>query len=181
MSPKPLLEGCKMKNCERCVYFGAYKGYYRAGCKEYICSAFPAGKCDLIFVKKTCRNYKEKNMNIEEAYKVLQAEWVRINNVEVGDLVKVTRVPKQAELGSDVYYNTSKQKQVGNSYEVERFKPRYIVLNTGEGSACLYPFFCLELVKKAEPKIEIDVKINGVTSKLSDVSQETLLNIREKS
>lgn len=35
-------------------------------------------------------------------------------------------------------------------------------------------------LRKVEPKIEITVKVNGETRKLKDISEETLLNIRNK-
>jgi len=111
-------------------------------------------------------------MNIREAYQVLQAEWVKLYNVEVGDTVKVLRKAKKNELGWSNSWESCmfvKQKK-----RVEGIGHN-IVLDDGYG----YPFFVLEFVEKGEPKIEIDVRINGRTVKLSEISEETLLNIRK--
>ena len=113
-------------------------------------------------------------MNIEEAYKVMQAEWVRLYNVEVGDTVKVLRAAKTRELGWGNSWEMVMN--AGSEREVRSVSDGNIDLDDGYG----YPFFVLELVKKAEPTIEINIKINGETRKLSDISQETLLNIRSK-
>ncbi len=128
-----------------------------------------------------CECFERKNMNtkeiIKEAYKVLQAAWVKLYNVESGDIVKVLRTPAHVnELGSQTRTAVVEEHMVGSEYLIDWVAPDRIIIK-----GLSWPFFCLELVKKAEPVIEIDVKINGVTRKLSDVSQETLLNIRNES
>ena len=119
------------------------------------------------------------NTEIKEAYKVIQKAWVELYNVEVGDTVRVLRKAKTNELGwhnSWSYYDDKMSESVGNLLKVS-YVGRDISLDNGYG----YPFFCLEPVKKAEPKIEITVKVNGKESKLSAISKETLLNIRRQS
>ena len=164
-----------MKNCEKCIYFGGYTGYYRSGCKEYLCSSFPASKVQLIYIKQVCRNYKEKEMTVKEAYQVMQAAWVELYNIEVGDTVKVLRWFKSYELGFRYCNVSSYARKIGTVREVENnaIKVKF------EKDGAYFPFFCLEFIKKAEPKIEIDVRINGKTAKLCDISEETLRNIRK--
>ena len=114
-------------------------------------------------------------MSLRDCYELMQAEWVKLYNVEVGDIMRVLRAVKDCELG---YFGESadrKNRMVGKCYEVLRIDSNHIVL-----AHDYFPFFCLEFVKKAEPEIEINVKINGKISKLSDISKETLLNIRSQ-
>ncbi len=173
-----------MKHCENCKWFGGYTGKTGLVVQSYHCNdPHPIMKYDHFNPKYTCGHFEErKDMSIKEAYKVLQAAWVKLYNVESGDIVKVLRAPtKWGELGYDGCETDIKKQYIGKSYTVREIQQGMLVLEVSDGSCNCFPFFCLELVKKAEPVIEIDVKINGVTSKLSEVSEETLLSIREQS
>lgn len=169
-----------MKHCEKCEWFGGYTeiiDFERD--RQYRClsviSVFVGinYRPDLI-----CSKYKErKDMNIEEAYKVLQAQWVKDNNVEVGDTVRVLRKAKTNELG---WQNTwTPFMKSGQTLRVKSISINNVNLDVtpwGLG----YPFFCLEFVKKAEPTIEITCKVNGKVTTLKTLSDETLLRIRDK-
>lgn len=123
-----------------------------------------------------------QNMNIQEAYEVMQAAWVELYNVEVGDVVRLLRAPKISnELGCFSYKSTTKERYVGYSYEIEQIYSTCLVLKGCLPGHHCFPFFCLEFVKKAEPVIEITCKVNGEVTTLKTLSEETLLNIRENS
>jgi len=118
-------------------------------------------------------------MTVEEAYKILQAEWVKLYDAEVGDMVKVLRTPTvNNELGSFGYETSAKGKFVGQTCKISRIDRHSLFLD--ETCGYCFPFFCLEFVKKAKPKIEITVKVNGKEVSLKSLSEETLLNIRKK-
>jgi len=130
-------------------------------------------------------------MTDKEAYQHLQASWVRDNDVEVGDIVKVLRAPKDNELGSRVFCTEAKKEMVGNNCQVRSIRPNGVCLNGWafpffcdylrvENVGC-WPFFCLEVVKKEVPKIKLTCEVNGNTVPLSTLSEETLLKIRRQS
>jgi len=126
-----------------------------------------------------CPDFERKNMSIEDAYETLQEEWARLYNVEVGDYVRVLRkVTTTDELGS--FFTVNGEEQVDGVYKVTRINRHAIGLAAGDYEF-LYPFFCLEFVKKAQPEIDITLKINGKEARLSEISEETLLNIRRNS
>ena len=128
-----------------------------------------------------CRNYTEREeMSVEKAYMLLQKKWVKLYDVEVGDIVEVLRVPNCGELGSGVRSPSGKGHCVRGSYNIKEIRHNCISLANGS-TACLFPFFCLEFVKKADPTIEITCRVNGKVSTLKDISEETLLNIRRNS
>jgi len=114
-------------------------------------------------------------MNLKDAYQILQAEWVRLYNVEVGDTVKVLRTAEYHELGWSNSWTMGKQ-VVGKILKV-----CHIGYDISLGDGFGYPFFCLELVKKAKPKIELTCKVNNKTVPLNTLSEETILNIRRQS
>jgi len=120
-------------------------------------------------------------MKLKECYRKMQANC----GIKKGDIVKVLRTFKTSELGSNASWLEHKN-LIGQMFKVKDISEsgRSFVLDIptspGYEEYNLFPFFVLELVKKAEPVIEITVKINGVTRKLSDISQKTLLNIRNK-
>jgi len=115
-------------------------------------------------------------MTDKEAYQHLQASWVKDNNIKVGDIVKVLRIPKRNELGSDCWSACYYQTAVGTEISVDFVYPDKIVLD-GYG----WPFFCLEFVRKAPPKIKITCEVNGKKVPLKDLSEETLLKLRRRS
>ena len=173
-----------MEHCEKCIWFGGYIGKTKEQKEVFMC-VDPDWNSTHTNPYEPCGAYKErkdmtlKEMKLKEAYKVLQAEWVKLYNVEVGDTVRVLSAPKENdELGTvGCCESEGKKRMIGNSYEILR-------INSGTVAGIsiygwVFPFFCLELVKKAEPKIEINVKINGKTAKLSQISEETLSNLRD--
>lgn len=94
-------------------------------------------------------------MGIKEAYKVMQAAWVKEYDVRVGDTVKVLRIAKSHETGWD------------NNWPSDRFVDKTgkvaDIRTTGSGvqigGDCdnfLFPFFCLEKVKSAPHTIAFD-------------------------
>jgi len=129
-----------------------------------------------------CECFERKTMSIEKVYEVMQEAWVELYNVEVGDVVKVLRTAKTRELG---WVNSwVPEMKPGRELKVTSITKNNVNLEnvaSRYGSSLGYPFYVLEPVKKAEPVIEITIKVNGKESKLSDISKETLLNIREKS
>jgi len=126
-------------------------------------------------------------MTDKEAYQHLQASWVRDNNVKVGDTVKVLRAPTTPEeLGYGGLEVGEKRRYVGRTFEIIGLgmlgiKNLAVVLDVPDSRFNCFPFFCLEVVKKAESKIKITCEVNGKVSKLSDISEETLLKIRRQS
>ncbi len=165
----------KMKNCERCVYFGGYTGYCRAGCREYMCSCFPAGKCQLIYVKKVCKNYKENEVLDE-----------RKEMFKTGD-----RVKSHDGSFSEALVNGKKEVASGASFNR---KPVTVVLtNLNEPSHggqvsdtliyCEGNYYLVQqrFLNHLEPTIEITCKVNGKVSTLKAISEETLLGIRNQS
>jgi len=112
-------------------------------------------------------------MSLKEAYKTMQAAWVKLHNVEVGDTVKILRNTRQDELGSIGGYCNW---MTGKERQVSFIGKNYIGLE----QVGYFPFFCLEVVKKAEPKIDITVKVNNKEVPLSVLSEKTILNIRSK-
>lgn len=117
-------------------------------------------------------------MNYREAYRILQAKC----GIKVGDRVKVLRTFKLHELGCNAVWGNHKN-LIGQTFKVIGIgvSDRSFALNIptprGWEGYNLFPFFVLE---KVSSEIEITVKINGETRKLSDISEETLLNIRNK-
>jgi len=168
------------RTCEDCKWFGGYTGEKGVAVQTYFCdNPVSAIKYRHYNPKNICKRFEERKTMVEsktlqEAYKIMQAAWVELYDVEVGDTVKIIRDTKNNELGSLHGYcdwMTGKECQVssiGNNY-------------IGLERAGYFPFFCLEVVKKAEPKIEVTCKINGETMPLSTLSEETILNIRKGS
>jgi len=112
-------------------------------------------------------------MTDREAYEHLQASWIKLYNVEVGDTVRILRNMRFEELGCKGHNSIDAK---GLERKIDKIGPNYIHLDR----AGYWPFFCLELVKKAEPKIEITCKVNNKAVPLNTLSEETLLNIRKQ-
>jgi len=168
------------RTCEDCKYFGGYTGQKGVAVQTYFCNyPFSAIVYRHYSPKDICGYFEERKTmvelkTLEKAYKVMQAAWVELHHVEVGDTVKILRGMGHNELGS---VGESCNWMTGKECRVSAIKDNYIALEqTG-----YFPFFCLEVVKKAEPKIEVTCKINGETMPLSTLSEETILNIRRSS
>ena len=130
------------EHCEHCMFFKGYVGKKRHKCK-YTDTDFP-------YPETTCSFYKprkEQNMNIKEAYKVMQAAWVDLYDVKVGDTVRVLRSPKNNELGCIC---AGSRDYVGERKVVERICCDFIEAGP------YWPFFCLEKIKSALHTIAFD-------------------------
>ena len=169
-----------MRTCENCKWFGKITGY---GVTQdtFSCNKKEFAEQDLIFVEDiVCNYYERKNMNIKDCYNFMQAEWVKLYNVEVDDTVKVLCCGKDMELGFQSFFTPTMFTLIGSTAKITFIHTNGIGLSFSEDTYFCFPFFCLEFVKKAEPKIEITCKINNKDVPLSTLSKETLLNIREK-
>ncbi len=112
-------------------------------------------------------------MELKEAYKVMQAAWVKEVGLEVGDTVKVLRSNVGGELGSNACGQTKNELVLnGNMAKVSEITERNIWV-LSDGSGCPYtmcfPFFTLEFIKKAEKKPEKMVSVRG-----KEYSEDTL-------
>ena len=165
-----------MKHCENCIWFGGYTGTVGGLVQAYYCKdPAPRIRYDHYNSNLICGNYKErKEMNTEEAYKVLQAAWVRLYNVEVGDIVRLVKAAKSYELGCTSSFCNSLD-DIGREFIVKAIHSEGGLKVNG----WFVPFFCLEFVKKAEPTVEITCKVNGEVTSLKTLSEETILNIRK--
>lgn len=94
-------------------------------------------------------------MEIKEAYRVMQAEWVRINNVQVGTRVRCTREYVMNEMGSCVMGKDAVY--VGQEYTVAGIYEQYIACDEC-GRTPYHPFFALEVIGQPENMIEIEGK-----------------------
>ena len=90
------------------------------------------------------------NMNLQEAYKIMQDNC----GIEVGDTVKVLRRAENKENGWNNNWGDYMDDHIGKEYIVTELAVGGIRLNNW----CCFPFFVLELVKKA-PKLPYPVKI----------------------
>ena len=111
-------------------------------------------------------------MSVNEAYQVLQAEWVKTYNVEVGDTVRVLRAAKSGECGWEDSWIMDHF--IGQTFKV-RYIGRSIVLDCGY----TYPFFCLEFVKKAEPTIKITCEVNNKLVPLNTLVETRRIEIEQ--
>jgi len=111
-------------------------------------------------------------MTDKEAYKHLQASWIKLYNVKVGDTVRILRDMCSDELGCKGHKSLEIR---GLERKIDKIGPDYIHLEEGG----YWPFFCLELVKKAEPETEITYKVSIKVEPLSALSEETISNLRK--
>ncbi len=143
-------------NCENCKNF---KGYTGAIAKEYRC-AYRNEKMgwDLsVCPHHICSEYKprkEQDMDIKEAYKVMQAAWVDLYDVKVGDTVKVVKGMSSNELGCwcTETGNSRKANKIGETLKIQSIAERYISLAVSGD----WPFFCLEKIKSKPHTIAFD-------------------------
>ena len=96
-------------------------------------------------------------MNQEEIYKELQAQWVKLNDLKVGDKVKITCKAEDHQGGWGNCWARSMTHYVGNTRAVISIRPTLGVELSGCGR---YPFFVLE-------KVEIPKIVKSLTDILS--------------
>ncbi len=85
-------------------------------------------------------------MDIKLVYKIMQAEWVRINDVKIGTTVKITRLYKTDEMGCDADGIGDSNHWIGKEFTVNRIQDNHIV------AGCYHPFFVFEVVRQPEPE-----------------------------
>lgn len=112
---------------------------------------------------------------LTEAYKVMQEHC----GIEVGDTVKVLREWKRGEMGFEgvMYQPSTRPKFVGEECVVSEMRATNVVVEGMLGEFCVsIPFFCLELVEKAKPKLPKGVTFeeNGLTVGGTFVSLDTI-------
>ena len=83
-------------------------------------------------------------MDIKEAYKVMQAEWVKLYDVKVGTEVKLLRGYQDYELGCNCL-SVQDPKLFGGI--VDKIRNNSIRTN-----GTIHPFFVLEVVGQPKPK-----------------------------
>lgn len=91
-------------------------------------------------------------MDIKEAYKIMQAKWVKINNVQVGTVVKIIREYKTDEMGcaAGSLHGIDHWNEKANM--VTRIESNYIYTEV------CHPFFALEVVKQPEKMLMVQGK-----------------------
>lgn len=94
-----------------------------------------------------------KEMNLQEAYKVMQANC----GIEVGDTVKVLRKAKSYEMGWEDSWALAMDETVGELYTVISYDEEYKEFRLDNHFQ--YPFFVLELVKKGK-KLQEPIRIS---------------------
>ncbi len=101
-------------------------------------------------------NRMKNKMNLQEAYKVMQAAC----GIEVGDIWRPVRKFKKTELGSFATCwdaDSIKALMQGVACEVEELWPEAVWLKRPGHPSFSFPFFALELVEKAKPEKMIPV------------------------
>ncbi|KKK79373.1 hypothetical protein LCGC14_2834170 [marine sediment metagenome] len=88
-------------------------------------------------------------MEITEAYKIMQAAWVDLYDVKVGDTVRVLREMRRNELGcrGGLSGKTDEKCQ----YKITHIDPNAIGIRSGD-----WPFFVLEKIESALHTIAFD-------------------------
>jgi len=120
---------------------------------------------------------RNKEMNVQEAYKVMQAA----SDIEVGDTVRILRRYLQGEMGvnfngcDDCYINDAKMRfadshAIGKVLKTDHYGENNGILITSKEWDFTFPFFALEIVKKAKKaKKEKMVDVDGTMWSLSSV------------
>lgn len=104
-----------------------------------------ASNCELVNT-----NERRENMNIQEAYRIMQENC----GIEVGDKVRILRMPKYHENGWSAGVNPYMEEYIGQIYTVTAIRSDWgFSLDNW-----WWPFFVLELVEKA-PKTKT-IKLN---------------------
>jgi hypothetical protein len=113
-------------------------------------------------------------MDLKEAYKVMQAAWIKAIGLEVGDTVKGVQPFKKNPLGSEcteAYPHNGKGRFAkGDGLGiVKRINQNEIIVNCiDNGGDWSFPFFALEFVEKAKKPEKM------VTVKGREYSEDTL-------
>ena len=109
-------------------------------------------------------------MDIKEAYRVMQAQWVKDNDIRVGDTVMVVKDWKSNELGfSGGAWGGHRDEQV-----IEDIFPNCLLLF---GTSCT-PFFALEFISHT-PVEEKMVDIDGKKFSLSTIKEALKAHIND--
>ncbi len=105
-----------------------------------------------------------QEMEIKEAYKLMQAQWVKDNDIKVGDTVRVVRKWRNYECGCifrffpDNFARIAKEDQV-----IKDISDAYVRIDIMN-----FPFFALEFISHA-PVVEKMIVVKG-----KEYSKETL-------
>lgn len=106
----------------------------------------------------------EQQMEEQEAYKILQAAWVKLHDLRVGDKVKVVSKFQCQELGfaGDEWNSCgTKEESQGRIVRVYKIAGRDIKLHTTDGrEGNDFPFFALDIVNQPRNKEKM-IEING--------------------
>ncbi len=109
-------------------------------------------------------NERNGKMELKEAYEVMQAAWIDLYDVKVGDTVKVLREMQRNELGCRG--GLSGKINENCQYKIMQIDPNSIGIRSGD-----WPFFCLEKVESAPHTIAFD---GQEPIEISDKSYESL-------
>ena len=91
-------------------------------------------------------------MDIKEAYRIMQSEWVELYGIKVGSRLKVVRENRTDELGSDSWPHVQREfDKYGTSVEVTHIHYDAISVTTPTGAVWKMPFFVLEFIENPEP------------------------------
>jgi hypothetical protein len=96
------------------------------------------------------KNKKKKKM--KENYLLLQEQWVKLNNITVGDKVRVVMSCPSRHLGWDNAWTEGMNNYIGQTIEV-------IGIGGVEGicfKSYHFPFFCLEKVKEEKFQFKLN-------------------------
>jgi hypothetical protein len=109
------------------------------------------GNCKRTTKWKEAMKMNEKSKITEpESYLKRQNEWIKENDVKVGDEVKVLRIANEGENGWPTYWAMD-MLTVGDVSKIDRFSYAGCIL----GDEYVYPFFVLEKVVKTEPEFTL--------------------------
>jgi len=90
---------------------------------------------------------KEKPMTKQEIHKQLHDKWIQLNNIKVGDKVRVLRKAESFENGWNGYWVREMDKFIGKVLTVNKIEEE---ISTKE--SLYYPYFVLEKVEVEEEK-----------------------------
>lgn len=122
---------------------------------------------------------------IQEAYQTLQAEWVRVNDVQAGDSVRILREHEGRELGSKCCNHSLRYlNDVGREGVIRSIYGDYInVKLASNGNSCCVGFHHLEITDQPrETTIEVRKEDRyykdgvDVTDQISDETKRNLAN-----